>query len=444
MEHVVRSPVAGHADLPRRGRRRTGGRRHAAGRGRGRRARSTARPTVARRSTSTTSGPTSPSCSPDGTCWPTPAGPTSSPDATPAGAGPPARTSPTSSTTGSFTEYGGFAIAAQRRRRDLDELIERTPADGLVGGTARVNGDRFDDEHARCAVVSYDYTVLAGTQGQQNHRKKDRLFELVERLRLPVVLFAEGGGGRPGDTDYAVITGLDTQAFALFGRLSGLVPLVGIASGRCFAGNAALLGCCDVIIATEGSVDRHGRPGHDRGRGTRHLPPRGDRSPGRAGAQRGGRPGGGRRRRGRRPGPSLPLLLPGPGGRLGVRRPAPAAVRRARAAAAGLRHPGARRRPGRHGLRARAPARVRGRHGHGPGPHRGATRRHPRQRPDPSRRGHRRRRRRQGGPVPAAVRRPRPAGGVAVRHARVHGRPRGRADRPGAPRQPHVRRRAPA
>jgi hypothetical protein len=143
---------------------------------------------------------------------------------------------------GSFTEYGGFAIAAQRRRRDVDELIVRTPADGLVGGTARVNGDRFDDEHARCAVVSYDYTVLAGTQGQQNHRKKDRLFELVERLRLPVVLFAEGGGGRPGDTDYAVITGLDTEAFALFGRLSGLVPLVGIASGRCFAGNAALLG----------------------------------------------------------------------------------------------------------------------------------------------------------------------------------------------------------
>ena len=161
---------------------------------------------------------------------------------------------------GSFTEYGGFAIAAQRRRRPVEELIERTPADGLVGGTARVNGDRFGDDRARCAVVSYDYTVLAGTQGQQNHRKKDRLFELVERLRLPLVLFAEGGGGRPGDTDYAVITGLDTQAFALFGRLSGLVPLVGIASGWCFAGNAALLGCCDVIIATEGASIGMGGP----------------------------------------------------------------------------------------------------------------------------------------------------------------------------------------
>jgi len=160
----------------------------------------------------------------------------------------------------SFAEYGGFAIAAQRRRREVAELVERTPADGLVGGTARVNGDRFDDDRARCAVASYDYTVLAGTQGQQNHRKKDRLFELVERLRLPLVLFAEGGGGRPGDTDYAVITGLDTRAFELFGRLSGLVPLVGIASGWCFAGNAALLGCCDVIIATEGTSIGMGGP----------------------------------------------------------------------------------------------------------------------------------------------------------------------------------------
>ena len=160
---------------------------------------------------------------------------------------------------GSFTEYGSLAIAAQRNRRDLQELIERTPADGLVAGIGRINGDLFGDE-AACAALSYDYTVLAGTQGQQNHRKKDRMFELIERLRLPVVLFAEGGGGRPGDTDNSVITGLDCMAFALFGGLSGLVPLVGIASGRCFAGNAALLGCCDVIIATRESSIGMGGP----------------------------------------------------------------------------------------------------------------------------------------------------------------------------------------
>jgi acetyl-CoA carboxylase carboxyltransferase component len=151
---------------------------------------------------------------------------------------------------GSFEEYGRLVIAAQRARRNTEDLIANTPADGLVAGIGRVNGDIFDKERSRCAVLSYDYSVLAGTQGQMNHRKKDRLFELVERLRLPVVLFAEGGGGRPGDTDMAVVTGLDTEAFALFGALSGLVPLVGIVSGRCFAGNAALLGCCHVIIAT--------------------------------------------------------------------------------------------------------------------------------------------------------------------------------------------------
>jgi acetyl-CoA carboxylase carboxyltransferase component len=161
---------------------------------------------------------------------------------------------------GSFTEYGSLAIAAQRGRRPLEELIERTPADGLVAGVGRVNGDRFDDSRSRCAVLSYDYTVMAGTQGAQNHRKKDRIFELVRRLRLPVVLFAEGGGGRPGDTDYAVISGLDTMAFAEFGALSGLVPSVGVVSGYCFAGNAALLGCCDVIIATPGSSIGMGGP----------------------------------------------------------------------------------------------------------------------------------------------------------------------------------------
>ncbi len=161
---------------------------------------------------------------------------------------------------GSFTEYGPLVIAAQRGRRSVEELIRQTPADGMVAGIGRVNGGVFGDDRAGCVVLSYDYTVLAGTQGQQNHRKKDRLFGLVERLRLPVVLFAEGGGGRPGDTDYATVTGLDTMAFALFGGLSGLVPLVGIASGWCFAGNAALLGCCDVIIATPGTSVGMGGP----------------------------------------------------------------------------------------------------------------------------------------------------------------------------------------
>jgi acetyl-CoA carboxylase carboxyltransferase component len=151
---------------------------------------------------------------------------------------------------GSFVEYGRFAIAAQRGRRELDDLIVRTPADGLVGGTARINGELFGERGA-CAVLSYDYTVLAGTQGALGHRKKDRLFELIERMRLPAVLFAEGGGGRPGDTDYPVVSALETRAFALWAGLSGLVPRIAVVAGRCFAGNAVLAGCSDLIVATE-------------------------------------------------------------------------------------------------------------------------------------------------------------------------------------------------
>jgi acetyl-CoA carboxylase carboxyltransferase component len=160
----------------------------------------------------------------------------------------------------SFVEYGGLAIAAQRQRRSLEDLIERTPADGLIAGIGQVNGDLFDADKARCMILAYDYTVLAGTQGFQNHRKKDRMFELAARLRLPVVIFAEGGGGRPGDTDVPGVASLDCMAFHLFGKLSGLVPLVGINSGKCFAGNAALLGCCDVVIATENSNIGMGGP----------------------------------------------------------------------------------------------------------------------------------------------------------------------------------------
>lgn len=159
-----------------------------------------------------------------------------------------------------FVEYGPVVIAAQRRRRSVEDLITATPADGLVGGIGNVNADLFPERDTRAIVMSYDYAVLAGTQGQQNHRKKDRLFDVAERLALPVVFFAEGGGGRPGDTDGLGVSGLDCWAFHDFARLSGLVPLVGITGGYCFAGNAALLGCCDVVIACEGSNIGMGGP----------------------------------------------------------------------------------------------------------------------------------------------------------------------------------------
>jgi acetyl-CoA carboxylase carboxyltransferase component len=161
---------------------------------------------------------------------------------------------------GTWVEYGALVIAAQRQRRTKEDLIARTPADGMIAGIGRINGDLFGQSATRAVVTSYDYTVLAGTQGTMNHLKKDRMFEIAEQQGLPVVLFSEGGGGRPGDTDYAVVAGLDCRAFQYFAELSGKVPLVGVNSGRCFAGNAALLGCCDVVIATKGSNIGMGGP----------------------------------------------------------------------------------------------------------------------------------------------------------------------------------------
>ncbi len=152
-----------------------------------------------------------------------------------------------------FVEYGSLAIAAQRRRRTVQDLMENTPGDGMVTGIGSVNGDLFPDQDTQCVVMSYDYMVLAGTQGLQNHRKKDRMFEVAAKLRIPIILIAEGGGGRPGDTDGAGIAGLDCLAFQLYGALSGLVPRIGITTGRCFAGNAVLLGTSDLVIATKDS-----------------------------------------------------------------------------------------------------------------------------------------------------------------------------------------------
>lgn len=161
---------------------------------------------------------------------------------------------------GSFVEYGSLAIAAQRRRRKVDDLIKNTPADGLISGVATVNAEKFGAEGARCMVISYDYTVLAGTQGHMNHKKIDRMLGLAEQWRLPLVFYAEGGGGRPGDTDRLGMTGLDGPSFVQFAKLSGLVPVIGIVSGYCFAGNAAMLGCCDVIIATQNASIGMGGP----------------------------------------------------------------------------------------------------------------------------------------------------------------------------------------
>ena len=341
---------------------------------------------------------------------------------------------------GSFVEYGALAIAAQRGRRELDDLIRNTPADGMVTGIGSINGERFGAERSRAVVLAYDATVLAGTQGMRNHQKTDRLLAIAAAERLPVVLFAEGGGGRPGDVDMPIVAGLHVTTFASFARLSGQVPLVGIAAGRCFAGNAALLGCCDVVIATRASSIGMGGPAMVEGGGLGVFRPEeigpsdvqsragvidvlvADEAAAVAAARR-----------------YLSFLGCLPAGvaddQAALRELLPANRLRVydiRAVVAALvdRDSLLELRAGFGAGIVTALARIEGPAG-----------RPARQQPGASRRRDRRRRRRQGGALHAALRCARAADRLAHRHAGLHGRPRDREPRPGAPRQPDVRRR---
>ena len=161
---------------------------------------------------------------------------------------------------GSFKEYWPLIVARQHTRHDMETLRRNTPADGLIAGLCTINADLFGEEAARAMLVHYDYTVLAGTQGGRNHYKQDRMFELAERFRIPLVLFGEGGGGRPGDDSKGPGVAFDTDTFTQFSKLSGLVPLISVINGRTFAGNTALVACCDVIIATERTTVAMGGP----------------------------------------------------------------------------------------------------------------------------------------------------------------------------------------
>lgn len=155
---------------------------------------------------------------------------------------------------GSFLEYGQLAVAAQRSRRDYGDLQSSTAGDGIITGTCTINASLVGAGSARAAVIVNDYSVLAGTQGFFHHKKLDRICELAEELALPLVMYTEGGGGRPGDTDVTTqIAGLNIRSFSTWAGLSGKVPRIAVNNGYCFAGNAALFGCADFTIATRAS-----------------------------------------------------------------------------------------------------------------------------------------------------------------------------------------------
>ncbi len=176
--------------------------------------------------------------------------------------------------TGSFVEYGQLAVAAQRQRQKYEDLQINTAADGVITGTATINRDLFGKDRGQVAVVIYDYSVLAGTQGYFHHKKLDRIFDIAEDLKLPVIMYTEGGGGRPGDVDVrTMIAGLNLKSFFTWAKLSGQVPRIAINNGFCFAGNAAFFGCADITIATRTSWIGMAGPAMIEGGGLGHYKP---------------------------------------------------------------------------------------------------------------------------------------------------------------------------
>ena len=175
----------------------------------------------------------------------------------------------------SFEEIGALVVAAQKGRKTLETLRKETPADGLICGIGRINSAEFK-KNCSCYILSYDYTVLAGTQGAFGHKKTDRMMALAEKANAPILFFVEGGGGRPGDIDFQQVTtgGLDLPTWFSFARLSGKVPRIAIVGGYCFAGNAAIAGCADLIIATRDSAMGMGGPAMIAGGGLGEFHPK--------------------------------------------------------------------------------------------------------------------------------------------------------------------------
>lgn len=139
---------------------------------------------------------------------------------------------------GSFREYG---LLAKPGQPELDG-----PADGIVTGLARVR-DR------PIVVASYDYTVLAGSQGNVNNTKLARILLIAEESRLPVVIFSEGAGHRVQEATLHTRGGGEA-IFPALARLSGRVPTVCGVPGRAFAGNAIIAGLCDFVAGTRDAV----------------------------------------------------------------------------------------------------------------------------------------------------------------------------------------------
>ncbi len=134
---------------------------------------------------------------------------------------------------GSFTETGALV-------RD-ETFGPRAPADGMITGTARIEG--------RWAMVAaQDFTVLGGSSGVLGSEKLRRLAGQAMQGGVPLVFLLDGGGHRIQDGQDSRHFARANSTFHDFARMSGWVPMVAAMLGAGFAGPTNYAGMADFVV----------------------------------------------------------------------------------------------------------------------------------------------------------------------------------------------------
>src|ERR671922_548526 len=146
---------------------------------------------------------------------------------------------------GTFVELGihGRPHFSQRAMEGKE-----APADGVITGWGEVDG-------RRCAVVAYDFTVMAGSMGMTGEIKVARMREMALQKRMPFIWLLDSAGARIQEAVGSLFAG-SGHLFREEVIMSGVVPLVAGMLGPCAAGTAYIPGLADFVpmVSGQGSM----------------------------------------------------------------------------------------------------------------------------------------------------------------------------------------------
>ncbi len=143
----------------------------------------------------------------------------------------------------SFEEIGQLASHVHTPVTTIPD--KHTPADGVVTGFGKIEG-------RPAGVIAEDFTVLGGSLGINNFNKKNRMIELAQRDKLPIVWLFDGAGAR---TDEYIGEGLaPMHHFMAVARLSGITPQVAGVMGPTAGDSSLLASMMEFIVMVEGTA----------------------------------------------------------------------------------------------------------------------------------------------------------------------------------------------